>query len=997
MKKQQQLSKDLKSVKGSLWHRWEPHIHTPNTVLNNQFKSKDIGDYCDLIEQSDPPIRALGVTDYYSLTSYEKLLEAKSQGRLANVELLFPNVELRFKTSTTTDKAINGHLIFSPEDPDHVTEIKRFLQKLTYSNGIERYSCQEADLIKLGKDHDKNIIADNKALETGTNQFKVEFDQLVLAIKESTWAQKNLLIAIASGKDGTSGLKDDASFANTRQAIERASHIIFTSNERDREFWLGKGVQSKQQILATYRSCKLCIHGSDAHTEAAVGKPLNDKYTWIKGDLNFEALVQACIEPEDRAHVGLMPPDNRLAPYIIDEIEISNSDWLTPNQIPLNSGLIAIIGARGSGKTALADLIATGGYAISEQQNDTSFIQRASEHLQDTEVTLKWQEGASTTQAVRNTHLEDIMDYPRVQYLSQKFVDLLCSSEGMTDRLILEIEKVIFHAHPKEDRLGVSDFQELLSQKAFTYRAERIDQEEMILNSSRQITIELEKKRSIPALEKKVQDLTTEIAGDKKSRDTLLSKDKDSRLKNLSSITTALDKVTVKLEKTQSRLRSLNGLKQTVTSSRTNTFPNFTTKLPSSHPDTGLSASDWLAFAVDFKGDVDKILSDHIAQATLEISKIKGTKPAADITRKPEDSYLTTGIQPEDHTYEILVVEAERLKKLTGIDAENAKQYTRISEKIQKSETELGKLNTELTDAQSATTRLTELSGNRKLAYKNVFKAILAEEEELKHLYQPLMSNLKSQSGSLGKLSFVVRRRADIEAWAQQGEDLLDLRKAGPFKGKGALYDAVKNELKNAWENGTDQQISDALALFRDKHENDILEHAQADKKDLAEYSKWANQIAGWLYSTDHITISYGVIYDNVDIQQLSPGTRGIVLLLLYLAIDQEDERPLIIDQPEENLDPKSIFDELVPLFKNAKNRRQIIIVTHNANLVVNTDADQVIIANAGQHDPGKLPAITYQSGGLENSDIRTQVCEILEGGEAAFKERAKRLRVAFS
>ena len=105
MKKQQQLSKDLKSVKGSLWHRWEPHIHTPDTVLNNQFKSKDLDDYCDLIEQSDPPIRALGVTDYYSLTSYEKLLEAKSQGRLANVELLFPNVELRFKISTTTDKA----------------------------------------------------------------------------------------------------------------------------------------------------------------------------------------------------------------------------------------------------------------------------------------------------------------------------------------------------------------------------------------------------------------------------------------------------------------------------------------------------------------------------------------------------------------------------------------------------------------------------------------------------------------------------------------------------------------------------------------------------------------------------------------------------------------------------------------------------------------------------------------------------------------------------
>ena len=57
----------------------------------------------------------------------------------------------------------------------------------------------------------------------------------------------------------------------------------------------------------------------------------------------------------------------------------------------------------------------------------------------------------------------------------------------------------------------------------------------------------------------------------------------------------------------------------------------------------------------------------------------------------------------------------------------------------------------------------------------------------------------------------------------------------------------------------------------------------------------------------------------------MSPGTRGIVLLLLYL-----DDRPLIIDQPEENLDPKSVFDELVERFREARLQRQIIIVTHN-------------------------------------------------------------------
>ena len=76
------------------------------------------------------------------------------------------------------------------------------------------------------------------------------------------------------------------------------------------------------------------------------------------------------------------------------------------------------------------------------------------------------------------------------------------------------------------------------------------------------------------------------------------------------------------------------------------------------------------------------------------------------------------------------------------------------------------------------------------------------------------------------------------------------------------------------------------------------------------------------------------------------------------------------------------------------RHRRQIIIVTHNANLVVNTDADQVIVANAGAHRPGGLPEMTYTSGGLENPVIRQQVCEILEGGRHAFEERARRLRI---
>jgi hypothetical protein len=70
-------------------------------------------------------------------------------------------------------------------------------------------------------------------------------------------------------------------------------------------------------------------------------------------------------------------------------------------------------------------------------------------------------------------------------------------------------------------------------------------------------------------------------------------------------------------------------------------------------------------------------------------------------------------------------------------------------------------------------------------------------------------------------------------------------------------------------------------------------------------------------------------------------------------------------------LDPKSVSDELVERFRRAKLGCQVIVVTHNATLIVNTDADQVTVATCGPPRPGELSQIRYQSGGLGNPDIR--------------------------
>jgi len=110
--------------RGSEWRRWEPHIHAPGTILNNQFKGKDPWkEYLNTLEGITPKIEAIAVTDYYVTDTYVEVLKHKENGRLSDVHLIFPNVELRLDVAAKTG-FVNIHLLVSPEDPDQekVTE-----------------------------------------------------------------------------------------------------------------------------------------------------------------------------------------------------------------------------------------------------------------------------------------------------------------------------------------------------------------------------------------------------------------------------------------------------------------------------------------------------------------------------------------------------------------------------------------------------------------------------------------------------------------------------------------------------------------------------------------------------------------------------------------------------------------------------------------------------------------------------------------------------------
>ena len=130
--------------------------------------------------------------------------------------------------------------------------------------------------------------------------------------------------------------------------------------------------------------------------------------------------------------------------------------------------------------------------------------------------------------------------------------------------------------------------------------------------------------------------------------------------------------------------------------------------------------------------------------------------------------------------------------------------------------------------------------------------------------------------------------------------------------------------------------------------------------------------------------------YKGKTVEKLSAGQRGTFYVCLKLATDAFGS-PFVFDQPEDDLDNDFIMRQLVPLFRKIKLYRQVIIVTHNANLVVNCDAEQVIVAS------NEDEVISYRSGALEHGDhgqknsMRKAICDVLEGGRQAFEAREQK------
>ena len=306
--------------------------------------------------------------------------------------------------------------------------------------------------------------------------------------------------------------------------------------------------------------------------------------------------------------------------------------------------------------------------------------------------------------------------------------------------------------------------------------------------------------------------------------------------------------------------------------------------------------------------------------------------------------------------------------------------------------TELSELQRKI---QQESMRLSEFEKESK-AYRNLSENYISQKTGIKSTWDKYWSNINE-----------VAKKLKISKDSQNlvADDLSVITKV-----------QLKNEYREFLAEAFNQQSSEGTSWVGYQYESHEkhCEHVwqlfnralEGDMPLKGIYRQNQEKFINDLLSNNWYELKHDVIYGGDSFEQMSAGKKAFVVLKLILDFSKRT-CPILIDQPEDDLDNRAIYSELVTYIKSKKIDRQIILVTHNANVVVNADSELVIVANQqGSNSPNTSgKKFEYASGSLEftkplnesepltlyRQGIREHVCEILEGGDRAFKLREKK------
>ncbi|UTA78266.1 hypothetical protein J4377_09720 [Halomonas sp. XH26] len=934
---------------GSEWRRWDLHVHTPDSILDNRFKN-EWDDYIEALEEKGSEVAVLGATDYFTISGYKKIIDYKAAGRLENIEAIFPNIEFRVSPETEKDKGINIHLIISPNDEDHIERIDAALARFTIDYDDQTYACTEQGLMSYGKAIDPSLSPE-AALKTGALQFKPSFDSFKKWLKEDSWLRRNSVVVVAnSSKDGASGIRENG-FQELRKDIYYFTDFIFSARPKDIAHFMGSENRSVEDVIQDYRKIIPCIHGSDAHVKDKIFKPDLDRFCWIKADPCFDGLKQVLFEPE-RVKIQELKPEGKPPYQIIRRVRyvdksgkhLFGRDWIN-----FNEDLNTVIGGKSSGKSMLLYHIAKAINPEEVRHNITTSNSSSYDDLKSVGFEVEWGNGElSIIGDGEDFNQENEVSFKAITYIPQLYINKLADKDGKED--LNELVASVLMQNKKHKKLVDENKNEitLLKKEISNGIDNRFELREKLTFINKEIA-------EIGSEEAIIEEISRLEKTSEKLREK--SKFKPSESSLYEKLTRRKKRLFKARDKFWDIGKGLINIAKTVETDRLTWLENISSDLRSKSGFVGNST-------------VLKYLNDDL---------VKNLSSSFDVYREAVELKSAKAFS--------LISELDG--KISGVE----KSLNPLEEMVN-GLSELKRLNSQIENERNKLKLIKEKSRYRNEIVSNGLKC----REEIKEKFHVMVrcyidicedvanQNLDQDISVEANLSINSHRFNDfIDCFNRKGNLSFLLNGLVDENGDFILTDIANiDEIFNAIAN----RISDPKSPTLRKHstEKDAF-------KRLFE---------------DYFEINYIVTYKNDNVVQMSPGKRGLVLLNLMLELSNSTH-PILIDQPEDNLDNRTIYSELKDFVKRCKSKRQIIMVTHNANLVVSADAECVIVADQRGHEEdliGDRYRFEYVGGSLELSyskigdesynylsdmGIRQHVCHILEGGVKAFKEREKK------
>jgi len=981
--------------RGSIWRKWDLHLHTPSSIIQDFGGDNPAtwNKYIEALKSLSPDISTIAVTDYLFLDGYRKLLDRKNE--FPNISLLIPNIEFRLNIFSGIEgniKRLNFHVLFDPCIPVDVIQ-EQFLNCLSSAYLIEtgkewQQTPTRRSLEELGKQIKRaappeNSIQSKSDLEVGFINITYKKEDILKLLDKDCFKGKYIT---AIGYSEWNQFRWDQSAAEKRTLINESDFFLTSLDDVAQ-------VAEQTEELKINKLKNTILHSSDAHNFDRLGKTK----LWIKADPTFAGLKQVMNEPKVRVFIGNVPPNFKHSHQVISKVKIKNSNnWFSEEfEQVLNRDLVAVIGGRGSGKSALAEMIAYG--AGSHDESEDSFINKAKQHRESIEgvrVCLEWEDGSETCFNIGELY----EDYELIRYLPQKAVEQLCDPKH-SEELQRQIENVIFQSLPEIDKLGATDFTELQRQILSQSELDKTTISNHIRDLNKNLHSLKQQIAGLPDRKQKVIDDKAQLDKLNKTLPTLPTEDVKEQ-ETLSKLYVLKKTFEDQIVAYRAHLATIEEIRSKINQFK-KTAVAFETDMTEEAKKIDIAEAD--LFEVEIKSDlIDAVLESKRKEFQTVLDNLKSGDRSinAKVLSLNEDDLLSANL--DSLQSEI----AGKLKSTKTFETEKIKYQKQketiygLEKKIIGGQNEIKKIE------EFITPNIPLIERDRLRNYVDYFKLLDQEKQRIEILYKPLQDILSEGTDTDKRLKFEAKITYSAEQHLNQGLEIIDRSRKGNFR----EIDTLKEALKSLWLKFHNSGFSkDQIERGVKDLINSFIENGTEAAFEIKDQLRTVYNIEdfdNWLFDVSHFSVASSLSFDGTDLHLLSPGQKGIVLLMLYLEIDKSDTRPLLIDQPEDNLDSLSVYNDLIHFFRDRKQYRQIIIVTHNPNLVVNTDTEQVIVAN---YTGDRTPRLKYTSGSLEDQvkgdatlglenltdGIIEHVCNILEGGDKAIDGRVRKYKIS--